>query len=417
VPPGYWWRRTARGRRLLDNELFIALLNPAIALTLAAAFFLLWLYRVHRLHLMMVAVAYAGSAMGFLLQYFVLPIGLPASRLLSVLSFTIATFGLAGAIVARYGRKPPWGQMGLLAVGGLAGFSWFMFVEPDLTSRVFAINFAFGGISLLVAVEIRAVQERGAIERMMIALALLSAANFIVRPVIAMALYGPYHTYDGFYASFYWTTAVLSHAVFSLLIALSLFTDEALVMMRKLHSDSLTDPLSDLLNRRGFEARAAALIAACARTNLPVTLIVADLDRFKALNDRHGHAAGDRVIAEFSARLRMAAGTRAIAGRLGGEEFAVLLPMADLAAARLFAEAVRAVFSNGPIDGLPPQIRVTASFGIAARSGDESLAELTRRADEALYHVKRGGRDGVRVSYQHAPEPLASDVLLRTALS
>jgi diguanylate cyclase (GGDEF)-like protein len=398
----------------LDNELFIALLNPAIALTLAAAFFLLWLYRRHRFHLAMVAVAYAGSAFGFLLQYFVLPVGLPVSRLVSVLSFTISVLALAGAIIARYGRKPPWGQMGLLAIGGIAAFSWFMFVEPDLTSRVFAINFAFGGICLIVAAEIRDLPGKGAVERMVIALALLSAANFLVRPVVAMAVYGPYHTYDGFYASFYWTTAVLSHAVFSLLIALSLLTDEALVMMHKLHSDSLTDPLSELLNRRGFEARAAALIEACARTNLPATLIVADLDRFKALNDRHGHAAGDRVIAEFAARLRMAAGTRAVAGRLGGEEFAVLLPMTDLAAARLFAEAVRAVFSNGPIDGLPPEIRVTASFGIATRSGDESLAELTRRADEALYHVKRGGRDGVRVSYQHMPEGLPSAVLLQS---
>jgi diguanylate cyclase (GGDEF)-like protein len=397
----------------LDNELFIALLNPAIALTLAAAFFLLWLYRRHRFHLLMVAVAYAGSAFGFLLQYFVLPVGLPVSRLVSVLSFTIAVLALAGAVIARYGRKPPWGQMGLLGLGGIAGFSWFMFVEPDLTCRVFAMNFAFGGICLVVAAELRALHGKGAVERMMIALALLSAVNFLLRPVVAMAVYGPYHTYDGFYTSFYWTTAVLSHAVFSLLIALSLFTDEALVMMRKLHSDSLTDPLSGLLNRRGFEARASALIEACGCTNLPVALIVADLDRFKALNDRHGHAAGDRVIAEFASRLKMAAGTRAVAGRLGGEEFAVLLPMADLAAARLLADAVRSVFSNGPIDGLPPEIRVTASFGVAARSGQESMAELTRRADEALYHVKRGGRDGVRVSYQHAPEILPSAALVQ----
>lgn len=399
----------------LNNELFIALLNPAIALTLAAAFFLLWLHRRHRLHLAMVAVAYAGSAVGFLLQYFVLPVGLPVSRLLSALSFTVAVFALAGAIIARYGRKPPWGQIGLFGLGGIAAFSWFMFVEPDLTWRVFALNFAFGGIALVVAAELKTVSKGGAVERMVIALALLSAVNFLARPIVAMALYGPYQSYDGFHTSFYWTTAVLSHAVFSLLIALSLFTDEALVMMHKLHSDSLTDPLSDLLNRRGFETRASALIAACTRSRLPVALIVADLDRFKALNDRHGHPAGDRVIAEFAARLRTAAGSRAIAGRLGGEEFAVLLPMADLAAARLFAEAVRAVFSNAPIDGLPPEIRVTASFGVAARSGDESLAELARRADEALYHVKRGGRDGVRVSYQRAPEPLASEVLLRPA--
>ncbi|HEY6632570.1 MAG TPA: GGDEF domain-containing protein [Rhizobiaceae bacterium] len=390
----------------MDNEIFIALLNPAIALTLAAAFALLWFYRRHRFHLAMVAVAYAASALGFLLQHFVLSVGLPLSRLTSNLFFTIAVCALAGALIARYGRKPPWGQIAPLALAGLAAFSWFMFVEPDLTWRVFSINFAFGGICLVVAAELRTVREKGAVEWMIMALALLSAVNFLVRPVAAMSLYGAYHTYDDFHESVYWTTAVLSHAVFSLLIALSLFTDEALVMMNKLHSDSLTDALSGLLNRRGFEARASALITACERSRLPVTLIVADLDRFKVLNDRHGHAAGDRVIAEFASRLKMAVGTRAVAGRLGGEEFAVLLPMADLASARLLADAVRAVFSNAPIDGLPPEIRVTASFGVAARSGDESLAELTRRADEALYHVKRGGRDGVRVSYQHAPEML-----------
>ncbi len=399
----------------MDNQLFIALLNPAISLTLAAAFLLLWLYRRRRSHLLMVAVAFTGSAIGFMLQYFVLPVGLPASRLLSTLSFTIAVLALAGAVIARYGRTPPWGQMGLLALGGLAGFAWFMFVEQHLTWRVFSINFAFGGICLVVAAELRAISGRGAIERMMIALALLSAANFLIRPVAAMALYGSYQSYDGFYSSFYWTTAVLSHAVFSLLIALSLFTDEALVMMHKLHSDSLTDPLSGLLNRRGFEAKASALLETCARMNLPAALIAADLDRFKALNDRYGHAAGDRVIVEFASRLRMAAGTRAVAGRLGGEEFAVLLPMTDLAAARLFADAVRTVFSSAEIEGLPPETRVTASFGIAARAGDESLAELTHRADEALYHVKRGGRDGVRVSYQHVPEDLPSMAMLRPA--
>jgi diguanylate cyclase (GGDEF)-like protein len=155
------------------------------------------------------------------------------------------------------------------------------------------------------------------------------------------------------------------------------------------------------------------MLEACAPTKLPVALVVADLDRFKALNDRHGHAAGDRVIAEFAARLSTAAGSRAVAGRMGGEEFAVLLPMADAAAARLFAEAVRTVFSAEAIDGLPKEVRVTASFGIASRSGDESLADLTRRADEALYPSKRAGRDAVRVSYQRTPEIRQDGSILR----
>ena len=399
----------------MDTGLFISLLNPAIALTLAAAFMLLWLYRRQRTYLLVLVAAYAGSAMGFLLQYFVLPSGLPATKLFSVISFTLSAFGLSAAIVTRYGRPVPWKALGVFGFGGLAAFSWFMFVQPDLTWRVLAVNFGFGGISLIVAAEVRAVPNRGPVERLIVLLAALCGVNFIVRTLMVMALYGPYTSYDGFYTSVYWTTALLSHAVLSLLIALSLFTAEALDLVKSLRSESLTDPLSGLLNRRGFEAKASALLDMCAPTKLPVALVVADLDRFKALNDRHGHAAGDRVIAEFAAHLRAAAGTRAVAGRMGGEEFAVLIPMADPAAARLFAEAVRTVFSAEAIDGLPREVRVTASFGIAARSGDESLADLTHRADEALYHAKRGGRDGVRVSYQRAPESQPSEALIRSA--
>ena len=400
----------------MDTGLFISLLNPAIALTLASAFFLLWLYRRERAYLLMLVVAYSGSAMGFLLQYFMLPIGLPATKLLSVVSFTISAFALSTAVVTRYERPVPWKALGVFGFGGLAAFSWFMFVQPDLTWRVLAVNFGFGGISLIVATEIRTAPNPGPVERLITVLATLCGVNFIVRTLMIMAFYGPYTSYDGFYTSVYWTTALLSHAVLSLLIALSLFTAEALDILKTLRSESLTDPLSGLLNRRGFEAKATALLDMCTLAKLPAALVVADLDRFKALNDRHGHAAGDRVIAEFAARLRTAAGTRAVAGRLGGEEFAVLLPMADPAAARLLAEAVRTVFSAAAIDGLPREVRATASFGIASRSGAEGLAELMCRADEALYHAKRAGRDGVRVSYQHTPEPPASDALRRAAL-
>lgn len=399
----------------MDTGLFISLLNPAISLTLASAFLLLWLYRRQHHYLLLMVAAYIGSALGFLLQHFTLSVGLPATKLLANISFTLAVFCVSGAVIARYGRPVPWGQIGLLGAGGLAAFSWFMFVDPNLTWRVLVLNYAFGGISLVVAAELRALPERGPVERLMIVLALLSGINFLVRPVLIMTLYGPYSSYEGFYTSIYWTTAQLSHAVLALLIALCLFTAEALDLMKTLRSESLTDPLSGLLNRRGFEAKASALLERCTQTRVQVALIVADLDRFKVLNDRHGHAAGDRVIVEFATRLRMAAGSRAIAGRLGGEEFAVLLPMADPAAARLLADAVRAVFSAGPIEGLPREVRVTASFGIASRSGDEGLAELTGRADEALYHVKRGGRDGVRVSYQHVPESLRHGTLFQPA--
>ncbi len=392
----------------MDTGLFIALLNPAIALVLASMFLVLWHYERQQQHLAVLAFAYMCSALGFLLQQFDLPIGLPLTKLSSSIVFTLSALCLAGAVIARNRRNVPYEALTLLGGGGLAAFCWFMFVDDNLTWRIFSINFAFGGISFLVAAELRAVPDKGPADKILFVLSILSGLNFVIRPLGAAALQGPYDSYEGFQASLYWTTALLTHAVLSLLIAFSLLAAATMDLLKTLKSESHTDPLSGLLNRRGFESRATALLEQCSASGLPISLVIADLDRFKALNDRHGHAAGDRVITEFANRLKMAAGMRGVAGRLGGEEFAILLPLADPGAAQLLAEAVRAVFSTGAIDGLPREVRVTASFGVAARSGNEGLSDLMRRADEALYHAKKGGRDSVRVSYQRTAEPPVS---------
>jgi len=389
----------------LDTGLLIALLNPTIALALGAAFFVLWAYQRHRPYLAVLALSYCASAPGFLFQYFTLPIGMVLTKLVSNICFAIAGCCLSGAIVARYGRKVPYVGIGVLAGGGLASFCWFLFVAPDLTWRILAMNFAFGGLSLLVGAELRPVRNNGPTEKILFVLSLLSGLNFFVRTLVVVIAHGPFTSYDGFYSSSYWTTALLSHALLSLLIALCLFSAAALDVMKALKAETYTDPLSGLLNRRGFEERAEFLLQRCAAAKFPVALVLADLDHFKALNDVHGHAAGDRVIADFAAKLRAATGTRGAAGRIGGEEFAVLLPLSDLAAARLFAEAVRTLYSAGGVDGLPPGTKVTASFGVAARSGEEALQPLMRRADEALYKAKKNGRDSVRLSYER-PETL-----------
>lgn len=395
----------------MDTGLLIALLNPTIALALGAAFLVLWIHQRHRPYLAALAASYSLSAPGFLLQYFTLPVGLALTKLVSNICFTIAACCLSSAIVARYGRRVPYVGIGIMTGGGFAAFTWFMFVQPDLTWRVLVMNFGFGGLSLLVAAELRPVRNNGPTEKILFALSLLSGLNFIVRTLIVVVAHGPFPSYDGFYGSSYWTTALLSHALLSLLIALSLFTAAALDVMKALKAETHTDPLSGLLNRRGFEERAALLLAQCDKAGLPVALVLADLDHFKTLNDRHGHEAGDRVIADFAGKLRAAAGMRGAAGRIGGEEFAVLLPLADLASARLFAEAIRTVYSAGVIAGLPPGTKVTASFGVAARTGKEGLAPLMRRADEALYKAKRNGRDSVRLSYERPEAAFAAEPL------
>jgi len=392
----------------LNNHIFTSLFSPAIALTLAVPFVVLWFYRQERFYLFMIAAGFLGAAIGFMLQGFTLPIGLGATKLLSNCAFMVASISMASSVISRFGRPVPWLEFGVLAFAGLGAFCLFMFVKPDLTARVLAMNFALGGITLVVATELRALPSKGPVEHAMCALAILSGINFIVRPLALAMSEGSFGGYDTFYQSLYWTSALLSHGVFSLLIALTLLTAEAVDIIKALRSETLTDPLSGLLNRRGFDALASKILDQEDHTGVPVSLVVIDLDRFKALNDQYGHAAGDRVIAEFGKRLLGGAGNHAVAGRLGGEEFAVLLPMADAMTARLYAEGVRSMISASPIDGLPASFRVTASFGVATLNGDETLGDLTRRADEALYLAKRSGRDNVRVSIPFLKEAATS---------
>ncbi|WP_062517381.1 GGDEF domain-containing protein [Demequina gelatinilytica] len=152
------------------------------------------------------------------------------------------------------------------------------------------------------------------------------------------------------------------------------------------------DSLTRLWNRPEFVRRAALRIA---QRSAPTAIVVADLDHFKALNDAHGHAAGDRALAAFGSAVRHALGPRDLAGRLGGEEFALLIATSDAAAARARVEALRVEFADA---GVGEDAAPTVSCGIAFASANEPLSAALQRADEAMYQAKREGRDRVVVS-------------------
>lgn len=381
----------------MANSIFVALLNPSIALVFSAAFLGLWLYDKRRRHVAAFAAGYAINAAGFLLQYVTFPGMQEFVRLASASLFVVGTLCIACAIISRCRRPQPVAVLGALAVAGIGAFSWFLFIEPDLVRRILALNFTLGGIALVVAAALRATADKRPAEWMMLALSLLSAVNFVARTLLAAVMHGIDIGGD-VHNSVYWTTAMLSHAVLSVMIALTLIAAVVLDIIAELRDESMTDPLSGLLNRRGFEERAARQLAEMKRKGLPVSLVICDLDHFKAINDTFGHACGDRVIATAGRFLGRVASAYHAAGRIGGEEFAIFLPGVNMPAARLFAEGARAAFTSLSVEGLPPSRRPTASFGVAELSGDDSLADLLARADAALYVAKKEGRDCVRIA-------------------
>lgn len=156
------------------------------------------------------------------------------------------------------------------------------------------------------------------------------------------------------------------------------------------------DPLTGLANRRTFEEALRREVARARRSGAPLAVAALDVDHFKRVNDAHGHPAGDAVLAAVAARAAAALRAGDLLARVGGEEFAALLPGAGLAAAAEVAERVRAAIAGAPLEADGRSLSVTASLGCAAlEPSDPDGAALLARADARLYQAKRAGRDRV----------------------
>jgi diguanylate cyclase (GGDEF)-like protein/PAS domain S-box-containing protein len=159
-----------------------------------------------------------------------------------------------------------------------------------------------------------------------------------------------------------------------------------------------TDGLTGLYNRRAFIEGLEQEIARQKRYGKSLTVIMVDLDHFKKINDAHGHAGGDDVLRHFADVLRQTIRETDIPGRLGGEEFAVLLPETDAEQAAQLARRFGQAIRSATVRTESGNISFTASIGISRLVPDDTPDSLLARADQALYRAKEGGRDRVEVS-------------------
>jgi len=162
------------------------------------------------------------------------------------------------------------------------------------------------------------------------------------------------------------------------------------LLLAQLADEARTDPLTGLLNRRGFDEQATRELARAWTAGQSIALATFDLDHFKAINDRWGHVVGDRVLVHMARVLAGESRRIDIAARLGGEEFAVLMPGSDQAGAEAFAERVRRALAATDRPDMPAA-RVSA--GITATVAPLEVQTMLERVDHALYAAKRGGRD------------------------
>lgn len=159
---------------------------------------------------------------------------------------------------------------------------------------------------------------------------------------------------------------------------------------------TIVDGLTGAHNKRYFLEFLEREIARCARYRRPLSLLMLDIDHFKAINDQHGHLTGDFVLRELSRRLLVRVRREELLARYGGEEFAAVLPETDLNGGRIFAEQVRRLVADSPFEYEGDRFNVTISVGLTTVEG-EDIDPMTfiKRADDNLYRAKRDGRNRI----------------------
>jgi len=170
-------------------------------------------------------------------------------------------------------------------------------------------------------------------------------------------------------------------------------------LAEELERTGRTDPLTALPNRRCFEDTLSAEIARAGRTGAALSLAIVDLDFFKRINDTFGHPTGDEVLRAVAATARATVRGHDMLARIGGEEFAIVMPETNAAEAKSASNRVRTAIAGDPIllqSG--ERVSVTASAGAAALKPGESATDLLARADAALYEAKNAGRNTVRLA-------------------
>ncbi|MEH2606620.1 diguanylate cyclase (GGDEF)-like protein [Bradyrhizobium sp. AZCC 1588] len=214
-------------------------------------------------------------------------------------------------------------------------------------------------------------------------------------PILLGSLLRPH---DETFAGSIWVTAfsieLILYAIGTVFVIFMLVSDRAVTVHKTAAS---VDPLSGMLNRRGFSEACNRVIEREAAAGRPVTVMIFDIDHFKSVNDRFGHPAGDEILKLFSTVVISNLRISDLSGRIGGEEFAALLPCA-LEEGVIVAERVREAFEASNIVCEEGPVDTTVSIGVAGGPAGTELEVLLAAADTALYQAKRGGRNRVEAA-------------------
>jgi diguanylate cyclase (GGDEF)-like protein len=373
------------------------LLFVAICVTVLLGLFLLhaWLQEGNRALAWWSFAYLIGGASGVLWRFGDAVAPTVPSEISTVLLFVAVGMAWSGAR-SFHGRPICWSVMAFGAAFWIVASFFPPFVE-SVTSRIAVSALVVAGYTVLTAAELRQERRKSLLRRWpAIFVPMLHGAIFLF-PVTFATLCcmgegapGPAHGWIVLFA-----VEIVLYVVGTAFIVLILAKDRTVHRYRMV---AATDPLTGLLNRRGFFEAAEDLMATRRRPRTaPISALVFDLDRFKAINDQNGHATSDAVLQLFARVVRETLRATDLVGRLGGEEFVALLPGTALETA-VAAERVRAALAAAAVLRRGQRIAATVSVGIASGSPTTPIDALITRADDALYRAKQNGRNRVEIA-------------------
>jgi diguanylate cyclase (GGDEF)-like protein len=324
---------------------------------------------------------------------------LASSALGEVPSLALNAFGFVAcgmvwnAARVFHGRKPNWPGILLGAIAWVAAITTIL---PENTALRMTIGAGIVAIyAALTASELWS-ERRRKLQKRWPAVAVPVLHGFVLMlPILLGDFLRPH---DETFSTSIWVTAfaieLVLYAVGTVFIIFMLVSERTVSVHRTAAS---IDPLTGMFNRRGFAEATTRMIEREANAGRPVTVMIFDIDHFKSINDRFGHPAGDEVLKLFAAVVTNTLRMTDLSGRIGGEEFAALLPC-SMDEALIAAERVREAFAASGIAVDDAPVETTVSIGVAGGPAFTELDVLLAAADTALYQAKRGGRNRVQAA-------------------
>ena len=319
-------------------------------------------------------------------------LGGPLSLALNAVGF-VACGMVWNASRVFHGRKP---NLPGLVLGAIAWVAAVMTVPADDAALRLTIGAAIVAIyAALTAAELWNERRRSMQKRWPTIVVPVLHGCVLLLPILLGDLLRPH---DASFAGSIWvkvfSVELVLYAIGTVFVIFMLVSDRAVAVHKTAAS---VDPLSGMFNRRGFAEACARVIEREAHAGRPVTVMIFDIDHFKSINDRFGHPAGDEILKLFSAVVVNNLRISDLSGRIGGEEFAALLPC-PLEEGVVAAERVREAFEASGITCEEGPVDTTVSIGVAGGPAGTELEVLLAAADTALYQAKRSGRNRVEAA-------------------